>query len=116
MKASYNIAVIFGANTAKAVAAVTRLNSKLAMARKRFKSAADAAGKFGTWGLTRLTLPIAALGTAFAAAAGKMEQWRIGFETILKSAPKANAMLDKLIKFSDRTPFQAQTIVKGAPK
>lgn len=56
---------------------------------------------------------IAAVGTASLVAAGKIEQWRISFTTMLGSADRADILLNKIKQFAKETPFDLPQVVKG---
>ena len=57
---------------------------------------------------------LGALGYASVKAAGKMEQWRISFTTMLGGAEKAEKMLAKIKQFAKETPFDLPQVVKGS--
>ena len=94
---------------------------RLAAAQKAYRnfrnnpigSALDSSGQFlRRW--VSLPAAVGAVGSVYAA--GRMEQWRIGLETVLQDGPKAEKMMKKLIMFSDETPFTAQTVVQSAQR
>ncbi len=45
---------------------------------------------------------------------GQLEQTKIAFETMLRSARKADAMIRELFDFAKRTPFQIKDVISGA--
>lgn len=61
-----------------------------------------------------VTLPIFAAGTASVISAAKLETMQVSFESMLGSAEKAHAMMEKLKKFSATTPFQLPDVSKSA--
>ncbi|HUU99484.1 MAG TPA: tape measure protein, partial [Bacteroidales bacterium] len=63
-----------------------------------------------------VTLPIVGIGTAALISAGKMEKHRIAFETMLRSADKAEGLLKDIEKFSAATPFQLPNLVEGTKR
>lgn len=61
-----------------------------------------------------LTAALGGAGVASVVAAGKMEQWRVSFETMLGSAEKAGTMLGRISEFAAKTPFELPEVVTGA--
>ncbi len=48
--------------------------------------------------------------------AGKFEQWRIAFETMLGSSERAHKLLEQIKKFTLETPFQLPQVVEGGKR
>jgi tape measure domain-containing protein len=76
---------------------------------KRFGSELESAGARLTAGIS---LPLLGVGAAALQAAGKMEQSRVAFTTLLKSADAARDHLAELQKFALVTPFQFDDLTK----
>jgi tape measure domain-containing protein len=76
------------------------------MKTKRFAKAAK-------WAVAGIAVGIAAIGVASVKAAAEMESMTTQFEVMLGSAEKANALMEKLKKFSAATPFQLPDLVRG---
>lgn len=55
-----------------------------------------------------------AMGTAVLKLAGDMEQTEIAFETMLKSADKANDLIQEITEFAARTPFQLTGLIQSS--
>lgn len=59
---------------------------------------------------------LTAAGTAALMAAGKMQQWRISFTTMLGSASRADELLGKIREFAASTPFELPQVVEGTKR
>ena len=68
----------------------------------------------GRTGLARITLPAAGLAAASLRAYGSMEQMETGFKSLVGGAKPAADMMERLSKFSARTPFQLTEIGRSA--
>jgi tape measure domain-containing protein len=71
----------------------------------RLKSISQTLGSFSTGWSVAISAPLAALGTLAVTTSDKMATARIGFETMLGSAQKADAFIKELAAFAQRTPF-----------
>jgi tape measure domain-containing protein len=82
------------------------------------KSLEEIGGKMQSAGMALLPLSaaIAGLGGAALVSAGKFEQTRIAFETMLGSAEKADAYLAKLRDFAASTPFEFNDLTEAAKR
>src|SRR5205814_9983512 len=49
-------------------------------------------------------------------AAGKFEQWQVSFERLLGSEQAAKSMLEDLVNFATRTPFEIPDVVSNAQR
>lgn len=78
---------------------------------KRFGSELESAGMRLT---AAISLPLIGVGAAALQAAGKMEQNRVAFTTLLKSADAAKSHLEDLQKFALVTPFQFEDLTKAS--
>lgn len=58
----------------------------------------------------------AGIGTAAITASGKMEQWRIAFNTMLGSAERADVLLKQIRDFAAQTPFELPQVVEGSKR
>lgn len=80
----------------------------------RLKSVSQTLGSFGASWSVAISGPLAALGTLAVATSDKMATARIGFETMLGSAQKADAFIKELAAFAQRTPFDFPGLQKAA--
>ena len=78
----------------------------------------SAVGVVKSWTVKTLAMgaAVVGLGTAFARAAGKVEQWKVRFETMTGSAEKGKEVLDDLTKLAAESPFDMPQVVEGAAK
>lgn len=61
-----------------------------------------------------ISLPLIGVGAAAVKAAGDMEQTKVAFTTLLKSADAAKAHLEELKRFALTTPFQFEDLTKAS--
>lgn len=66
--------------------------------------------------LSALSAGIITLGEQALTTAGKFEQWQVSFTRLLGSAEAAKSMLDDLVNFAIRTPFEIPGLVENAQK
>lgn len=74
------------------------------------------AANLATSALTKIVNIVADTGREAAQSSIKFEQYRVAFETMLKSASKANALLAEIEQFAASTPFQLDTLVVGSKR
>ena len=120
--AIFAAAIEWNADTAKAIASFEKLNTKLgrfnaaiARARRNQRALLDLTrrlGDAGTWAFTRMTLPVSLFGAALVGTHGKMESWRIAFQTVLRDNIKGLKLFDEAVKFSVSTPFTTQASIE----
>lgn len=61
----------------------------------------------------KLTLPLAALGTAAIVQSAKLEKIRLSLQSFVGTADKAKTLLNKITSFTARTPFQLEGVTKA---
>lgn len=66
--------------------------------------------------VTALGAGMAGLGGVFLSAAGKVEQWRVRFETMAGSAEKGQKTLEDLTELASKSPFDMPQVVEGAAR
>lgn len=102
-----NLLISIGADTKELGAGLDKATKQV----QRFGADLESAGLRLTAGIS---LPLVGIGTAALQAAGKMEQNRVAFTTLLKSADAAKAHLEELKKFALVTPFQFEDLTKAS--
>ena len=65
-----------------------------------------------TVGIGLVNAAVAAMATPFMIAGGKMEQWRISFETMIGSGEEAEALLNRIKTFAASTPFELPGLIE----
>lgn len=87
-----------------------KLNESAKITRKFGKSMSDVGGAM----TAKITLPLAAIGTAALIQSAKMETLNVSFETMLGSAEKGKKLMAELVAFSASTPFELPGIAKAS--
>lgn len=88
--------------------------TKLARFNARVKKVGANLTKYLKRGLIAVAGAFATAGFVAAKSAGKMEQWRIAFETMTGSAEDADKILRKITKFAASTPFELPGLVESS--
>ena len=98
----------------KASRAIDFVKNKLTGLDRKFKSVGKSVSSFGRELLTKVSVPLIALGGIALVQSAKMESLQISFETMLRSADKAKKLVSDLEKFTATTPFKMQGVAQSA--
>tara|TARA_A100001015_G_scaffold164486_1_gene182870 strand:- start:4488 stop:6305 length:1818 start_codon:yes stop_codon:yes gene_type:complete len=90
----------------------TKFNSAIGQSSNKLKSFSNQMTKTGRMLSTRLSLPLAALGTLAVRQAANFERLQTTLNTLTGSAEEGAAAFEKLVQFSAKTPFQLDELVK----
>src|SRR5689334_15932802 len=112
-----------GANVDEFLGAMAQVSSKLSDVSDEIESKFEGfeeigrnLAKFGGILSAAVTVPLVGIGAASLEAAGKMEQFQVGFTTLLHSGTAATAMLNELRDFASHTPFSFPETVQAAQR
>lgn len=107
MGASFPFQIKIGANVSKALAGISRLESRLGKVGRN-------AQNFGKSLSTRVTAPIVGLGVGMIASAAKIETITVAFESLTGSAELAKKTVEQLDSFTASTPFNMDQVSGSA--
>ena len=94
------------------IAKTNQFNQAIGKAEGKIKSFSSNLTKTGKMMTTRLSLPLAALGTLAVKQAANFERLQTTLNTLTGSAEEGAAAFEKLVQFSAKTPFQLNELVK----
>ncbi|QDP48818.1 MAG: putative tape measure protein [Prokaryotic dsDNA virus sp.] len=94
------------------IAKTNQFNQAIGKAEGKIKSFSSNLTKTGKMMTTRLSLPLAALGTLAVKQAANFEKLQTTLNTLTGSAEEGAAAFEKLVQFSAKTPFQLNELVK----
>lgn len=91
--------------------AFSRMSQNLIAFGRNLEKVGKKMSQAGQWATMRITAPILGLGAASIRTAGQNEQLAISLEGIAGSAAEAEAYLQKLMKWGEKSPFDVADIV-----
>jgi tape measure domain-containing protein len=90
----------------------TKFNSAIGQSSNKLKSFSNQMTKTGRMLSTRLSLPLAALGTLAVRQAAKFERLRVTLNTLTGSADAGAKSFERLVQFSAETPLQLEELTR----
>lgn len=95
--------------------AFTGIKNKAKAFENGLNSSLDVVKRWTVRGLA-LTAAVTGLGSIFTSAAGKVEQWRVRFETMADTAEEGRKELEELTELAKSSPFDMPQVVEGAAR
>lgn len=94
--------------------AIGRVLSKTDQLYRNLDRVAGSIRALGTRLTLAVTLPLVGMGTVSVMAASNVESLTVSLTTMLKSADKANNLIQEMIAFAEKTPFQLEEVQNNA--